>query len=73
MEGCVRFYRSKAGDTVDRIVWQAYGRQNDLIVERVLEANPGLADVGPVLPDGIKVMLPTIEVEQTTASVRLWG
>jgi phage tail protein X len=69
----VRYYRSKAGDTVDVIVWRAYGRQNDGIVERVLQANPGVADLGPVLPDGEQIALPEIDDEQDTASVRLWG
>jgi phage tail protein X len=73
MGGCVRYYRSKAGDTVDVIVWRAYGRQNDGIVERVLQANPGVADLGPVLPDGEQIALPEIDDEQDTASVRLWG
>lgn len=69
----MRYYRSKAGDTVDVIVWRAYGRQNDGIVERVLQANPGVADLGPVLPDGEQIALPEIDDEQDTASVRLWG
>lgn len=73
MESCVLYYRSKAGDTVDRIVWLHYGRQNDRIVETVLEANPRLADYGPELPDGIRIALPEIPDEQDTASVRLWG
>lgn len=73
MGGCVRYYRSKSGDSVDRIVWQVYGRQNDLIVETVLQANPGLADYGPTLPEGVRVALPEIADEQDTASVRLWG
>lgn len=67
------FYRSKEGDTVDRIVWQYYGRQNDLIVEAVLSENPGLADYGPTLPEGVRIELPDIQQEQDTGSVRLWG
>lgn len=67
------YYRSKDGDTVDRIAWQHYGRQNERVVERVLDANPGLADHGPVLPEGVRVALPEIAQEQETGSVRLWG
>lgn len=73
MGACVVYYRSKDGDTVDVIAWRFYGRQNDLIVERVLEANPGLADYGPTLPEGVRVALPAIDDEQSTESVRLWG
>jgi len=73
MEACVDYYRSKDGDTVDLIVWRYYGRQNNLIVERVLEENPGLADHGPSLPAGLRIALPEIAEEQQTESVRLWG
>jgi len=73
MEGYVVYYRSKEGDTVDLIAWRYYGRQNDLIVERVIEANPGIADEGPVLPAGLRLALPDIPEENRTASVRLWG
>lgn len=73
MEACVLYYRSKEGDMVDRIVWQHYGRQNDRIVETVLEENPGLAEYGPTLPAGVQIKLPEIDQEQKTESVRLWG
>ena len=50
--------RSVQGDTVDAVVWRHYGRTAGL-VERVLDANPGLADLGPVLPGGTLINLPT--------------
>lgn len=73
MEVCVLSYRSKTGDTVERIVWLHYERQNDRLVEMVLNANPGLADHGAVLPEGVLVILPEIEDEPVSGSVRLWG
>lgn len=42
----MQYYRSKEGDTVDRIVWLYYGRQNDGIVEAVLSANEALPSMG---------------------------
>ena len=68
----MRYYRSKEGDVVDGIVWQAYGRQNDGIVEQVLDANPGLADRGPVLPAGLRIALPDIVEDEPQPTVRLW-
>lgn len=69
----MRYYHSKDGDTLDRIVWLSYGRQNDRIVEVVLAANSGLADHGPILPDGLQIALPEIaDEDQATGSVRLW-
>ncbi len=45
------------GDTVDAICWRYYGRTAG-VTEAVLEANPGLADLGPILPHGTQVTLP---------------
>ena len=69
----MRYYRSKEGDTVDRIVWLYYGRQNDGIVEAVLAANNDLASHGPILPEGLQIALPEITAkDQNAGSVRLW-
>lgn len=48
---------SQAGDTLDRLVWRALNG-GPAAVERVLEANPGLADLGPILPTGTPVLIP---------------
>ena len=45
------------GDTVDSLCWRHY-RQTAGITERVLELNPGLASIGPILPEGHWVTLP---------------
>lgn len=45
------------GDTVDAICWRYYGRTAG-VTEQVLEANPGLADLGPIIPHGTPVTLP---------------
>lgn len=60
------------GDTVDLVCWAYYGR-TDGIVEQVLEANPGLAAHGPVLPVGIQITLPELAATpQQTPQVHLW-
>jgi phage tail protein X len=72
MEGYVLYYRSKEGDVLDRVVWQHYGRQDNGIVEAVLNANPGLADLGPILPSGQRIKLPEFPEPESTGSIRLW-
>jgi phage tail protein X len=43
-------------------------------VVTVLEANPGLADRGPVYPAGILITLPAITTSTVrTGEIRLWG
>lgn len=60
------------GDTVDAICWRYYGRTAG-VTETVLDANPGLADLGPVIPHGTAVTLPDAapQAEQRQV-VNLW-
>lgn len=64
-------YRTRQGDTVDWICWHHYGRQA-VAVEAVLDANPGLAARGPVLPPGMIITLPDLPPPQTNPVVRIW-
>lgn len=52
------------------------GFENNLdgMVERVLEINTGLADYGPILPNGVKILLPdTTSIESDSRNViQLW-
>ncbi len=60
------------GDTVDAICWRYYGRTAG-VTEAVLDANSGLADLGPVIPHGTAVILPDAapQAEQRQV-VNLW-
>lgn len=49
--------RARQGDTVDAICWRELGATRG-VVEIVLELNRGLANLGPVLPEGTPVTLP---------------
>ena len=57
-------YRTSEGDIIDAVCRRHYGREAGA-VEAVLEANPGLADLGPAPPD-LPRPLETIE------TVKLW-
>ncbi|MFP4182779.1 MAG: tail protein X [Thiohalospira sp.] len=66
-------YRTTDGEMVDEICHRHYGRTRG-VVEQVLEANPGLAARGPILPAGVRVELPEIVEEVTQEEVKLpWG
>ena len=64
--------RAHQNDTVDALCWRHYGRTAG-VTEDVLRANPGLAEHGPTLPQGLIVSMPDA---QTTAPqrqmVNLW-
>ena len=65
-------YRTVQGDTVDILAWRHYGSEQ--YAAAIYEANPGLADLGPILPIGTIVSLPStgdvIPAEEPT--VHIW-
>jgi phage tail protein X len=64
--------RATQGDTLDAICWRYYGRTAG-VVEQVLEANPGLASLGPVLPMGTLVRMPAVAAQAAQRDVvNLW-
>lgn len=65
-------YMTSQGDTADYIAWKQYGTQDGRVVEQLVAANPGLADIGPVLPGGILITLPVIQPAVSDQVVRLW-
>jgi phage tail protein X len=64
-------YRTKQGDVLDYVCYQYYGRQAE-VTEAVLEANPHLADVGPILPAGLVIEMPELPEPEAPETVRLW-
>lgn len=69
----VTTYQTRDGDTLDLVCFDHYGKEavNQSVVA-VLEANPGLADYGPVLPAGIAIILPVWSAQSQTTSEALW-
>lgn len=65
-------YVTSEGDSVDYVAWKFYGTQDGKVVEQVLGANPGLSDIGPVLPASMIITLPDITLETAETGVRLW-
>lgn len=63
-------YRTKDGDTLDWICWRHYGQHGAL--ETVLEHNPGLAELGAILPRDVRIRLPDIPNASNGGEVSLW-
>lgn len=64
--------RAHQGDTIDAICWRFYGRTAG-VVEQVLDANPGLANHGPVLPNGTLINMPEAATQPAQRQlVNLW-
>lgn len=65
-------YTTRQGQTVDLVCLDYYGRTAK-VVEAVIEANPGLAGLGVVLPIGTKIVMPEFLAKaQTPRLVSLW-
>ena len=65
-------YVTRQNDVLDDVVFRYYGDLEGRAVERVLEANPGLADLGAVLPAGVTIALPDRPVEAKQTVTKLW-
>lgn len=62
------------GVALDALLFEQLVRED--MVPATLDANPGLAAIGPVLPPGTKVAIPvptTPEAAPTAAIVTLWS
>ncbi len=59
------------GDTLDALCFRVYGRTAG-VVEAVLLVNPGLAELGVILPHGTVVTLPVIDTAPASETVQLW-
>lgn len=65
-------YTTKQGETVDIACMRHYGRTAE-VTELVLDANPGLAAKGVVLPMGTQILMPDFVQEASSPPlVSLW-
>lgn len=70
-----RILRAKSGDKLDLMLWRDLGLGPEHLT-RVMDTNPGLADLGDILPLGTVVTVPTIAAPQTTPTrplIQLWS
>lgn len=72
MADSVELYTTVDGDMVDAIAFKRFGTSRKM-TEAILDANPGLAAMGEILPAGvvIKIPVPVVPDRQKTAR-RLW-
>lgn len=64
------------GDTLDALLWRHAGRTG-VLVAITLDANPGLADFGDVLPHGTAVDIPPVALLAPAVAdqplIQLWS
>lgn len=65
-------YRTKDGDVLDALCLTHYGARAGT-TELVLDANPGLAALGPVYASGVLITFPDLAPEAPEATtIKLW-
>lgn len=57
--------------TVDHLVWRRFRQNLPGLVEQVLALNPGLAQLGPYLPRGAKVVVPILQPAETRPAAKV--
>ncbi|MBR7777363.1 tail protein X [Undibacterium rugosum] len=63
---------AQQNDTLDLICWRHLGSTSGS-VEQALKLNPGIADLGAVLPMGLSVILPAQPPKASTLTmINLW-
>lgn len=66
-------YQTRDGDMLDAICAEHYGSMNlGATVVLVLQANRGLADLGPIYSAGIRITLPDINISVAEPNLQLW-
>lgn len=66
-------YTTVEGETVDLIAFRERG-QTASVTEQILELNPGLSALGPLLPAGLVILIPDPAPKQTIRNVpRIWS
>lgn len=63
--------RSQQGDTLDLILFRHYGYTAG-ITEQVLNLNPGLATLGPIIPTGTLINMPAAPTQAEQPLIQLW-
>lgn len=63
---------AQQNDTVDALCWRHLGTTQG-VVEQAYELNRNLADLGPFLPHGTRVILPEPKSEtKVRKTIKLW-
>ncbi len=62
---------TRDGDVLDDLIWRHYGRSD--VIAAVLESNPNLAQLPPVLGAGLVIELPDLPLPAKLPVIRLWS
>ena len=64
--------RTRHGDTVDGLLWQHLGRNDEEVTDAFWRLNRHAASHGPIFLSGILLQLPTLTTQATEQRVSPW-
>lgn len=64
--------RTVHGDTVDGLLWQHLGRNDEAITAEFWRLNPDVAEYGPIFPSGVELRLPDLPAQPVVERRRAW-
>jgi phage tail protein X len=65
-------YITKDGDVLDSICWKYYGKTSGML-EKVLEANRHLAELGAIFSASVKIILPDLKLKKKKQKASNFG
>lgn len=65
------YYTTKEGDILDELVYRIYGKTSGYF-EKVLFSNPGLSRLPDILPSGITIFFPDLNITKKDDVISLW-
>ena len=60
------------GDTIDYLIFRAFGRVDEKLLDDTYELNPELSEYGTTLPAGVQVKLPDTPASIENPTIHLW-
>lgn len=64
--------RTRQGDTVDLLLWQQLGRNDEEVTDAFWRLNPHAAENGPIFTNGISLKLPDLPKQTIKERIRAW-
>lgn len=65
-------YTTVENETLPGIIYRHYGNVNEDLLKETLNANTNFSDYPLVLPQGVEVILPEININHEITPIALW-
>ncbi len=64
--------RTVDGDTIDGLLWQHLGRNDEQVTNVFWQLNPHASELGPIFLAGVQLQLPDLPAQPVKQRARAW-